>query len=82
MFRRLPLVRQNDGSDCGAAAVATLALFHRMPAALERIRDLAGTDRVGTNLWGLARAAEQLGFAARAVKGPYEAVAEVPLPAS
>ncbi|HEX5269128.1 MAG TPA: peptidase domain-containing ABC transporter, partial [Gemmataceae bacterium] len=43
--------------------------------------ELAGTDRVGTNLLGLVKAAEKLGFSARAVKGPYEALPEVPLPA-
>jgi ATP-binding cassette subfamily B protein len=81
MFRRYPLVRQNDGRDCGAAALATVALYHRLPAGLEQIRDLAGTDRVGTNLLGMAQAAEKLGFAAKAVKGPYEALANVSLPA-
>jgi ATP-binding cassette subfamily B protein len=81
MFRRFPLVRQNDGSDCGAAALATVALYHRLPAGLEQVRDLAGTDRIGTNLLGMAQAAEKLGFATKAVKGPYEALANVSLPA-
>src|SRR5687768_12748807 len=81
MFRRYPAVRQNDGSDCGAAALATVALYHRRRVGLEQMRDLAGTDRIGTNLLGLAQAAERLGFSAKAVKGPYEAIAKVPLPA-
>ena len=33
------------------------------------MRDLAGTDRIGTSLRGLLQAAEALGFAAKAVKG-------------
>jgi ATP-binding cassette subfamily B protein len=74
-------VRQNDQSDCGAAALATVALHYRMPVGVQRLRDLAGTDRVGTNLRGLVDAAEKLGFSAKAVKGPYEALPEVPLPA-
>jgi ATP-binding cassette subfamily B protein len=45
------------------------------------MRELAGTDRAGTNLLGLVRAAEKLGFSAKAVKGPYEALFQVPLPA-
>ena len=81
MFRRYAWVRQNDQSDCGAAALATLARHHRRPLSVERMRDLAGTDRVGTNLLGLVQAAEQLGFSAKAVKGPYEALPQVPLPA-
>ena len=81
MFRRYPHVRQNDGSDCGAAALATVALHYRMRVGLERIRDLAGTDRVGTTLWGVAQAAEKLGFSTKAVKGPFEALPQLPLPA-
>jgi ATP-binding cassette subfamily B protein len=80
MFRRYACVRQNDQSDCGAAALATLALHHRRPIGLQQMRELAGTDRVGTNLLGLVQAAEKLGFSARAVKGPYEALPSVPLP--
>jgi ATP-binding cassette subfamily B protein len=81
MFRRHACVRQRDLSDCGAAALATLALHHGRPIGLEAMRDLAGTDRIGTNLLGLVQAAERLGFAAKAVKGHFEALAQVPLPA-
>jgi ATP-binding cassette subfamily B protein len=81
VWRRYALVRQNDGSDCGAAALATIALHYRMPIPLQQLRELAGTDRVGTSLLGLARAAEKLGLSARGVKGPYEALSQLPLPA-
>jgi ATP-binding cassette subfamily B protein len=81
MWRRYACVRQHDQSDCGAAALATIALHHRKPVGLLQLRDLAGTDRVGANLLGLVAAAERLGFSARAVKGPFAALAEVPLPA-
>ncbi|HKB34841.1 MAG TPA: ABC transporter transmembrane domain-containing protein, partial [Gemmataceae bacterium] len=81
MFRRYAFVRQNDESDCGAAALATIALHHRRPISLQQMRDLAGTDRIGTNLLGLVQAAEKLGYSARAVKGPYDALPQVPLPA-
>src|SRR5215211_1796324 len=81
VLRRHAFVRQNDQSDCGAAALAMIALHHRIPVGLQRMRDLAGTDRSGTNLLGLVQAAETLGFSAKGVKGPYEALAQVPLPA-
>ena len=81
MFQRYACVRQADQSDCGAAALATIALHYRMPIGVQRLRDLAGTDRQGTNLRGLLDAAKQLGFSAKAVKGPYEALPDVPLPA-
>jgi ATP-binding cassette subfamily B protein len=81
VFRRYAFVRQNDQSDCGAAALAAVALHHRLAVALEQLRDLAGTDRVGANLLGLLHAAEKLGFAARAVHGAYENLPGIPLPA-
>lgn len=81
MWRRYVLVRQNDQSDCGAAALATVALHYRRPMGLEQMRDLAGTDRIGTNLLGMLEAAEKLGFSAKGVQGPYEALPKVPLPA-
>jgi ATP-binding cassette subfamily B protein len=81
MFRKYACVRQHDLVDCGAAALATVALHHRRPLGLEQMRDLTGTDRIGTNMLALLQAAERLGFSARGVKGPYEALAQVPLPA-
>ncbi len=81
MFRRYGCVRQADQSDCGAAALATVCRHYRRPLPLQQLRDLAGTDRIGTNLLGLVQAAEGLGFSARAVKGPYESLTGVPLPA-
>jgi ATP-binding cassette subfamily B protein len=81
MPRRFVCVRQADQSDCGPAALATVALHHGRHISREQLRDVAGTDRIGTNLLGMVKAAEQLGFSARAVKGPYEGLAGVPLPA-
>jgi ATP-binding cassette subfamily B protein len=74
-------VRQQDQSDCGAAALASVALHYKLPIPVQRMRDLCGTDRVGTNLLGLLQAAESLGFSAKGVKGPFEGLREVPLPA-
>jgi ATP-binding cassette subfamily B protein len=81
MFGRYACVRQHDTADCGAAALATVALHYRRPVGLEQMRDVTGTDRAGANMLGLLRAAERLGFSVRGVKGPYEALPRVPLPA-
>src|SRR5262245_9164185 len=78
---RFALVRQTDSSDCGAAALATVARHYRRPLGLEQLRDLTGTDRHGTTLRGLVAAAERLGFAARGVRGDYDALLGLPLPA-
>jgi HlyB family type I secretion system ABC transporter len=81
MFRKYVCVRQRDPVDCGAAALATVALHYRRPIGLEQLRELTGTDRAGTNLLGLLGAAEKLGFSAKGVRGTYEALALAPLPA-
>jgi ATP-binding cassette subfamily B protein len=81
MFRRYAFVRQNDESDCGAACLATVALQFGRPVSLEQMRRLTGTDRIGTNLLALRDAAEKMGFSARGVQGPYDALRGIPLPA-
>lgn len=74
-------VRQTEQSDCGAAALATVSLHHGRQVSLPKLRDLAGVDRIGASLAGLKRAAENLGFVATGVKGPWAALSTVPLPA-
>lgn len=42
---------------------------------------MAGTDKKGTNVLGLIKAAEKLGFTAKGVKGGGDALPKIPLPA-
>lgn len=46
-----------------------------------RIRQIAGTDQKGTNVLGLLKASEKLGFTAKGVKGSADALPKIPLPA-
>lgn len=48
---------------------------------MARIRQLAGTDRDGTNVLGIAEAAQRMGLLAKGVKGPLESLDKIPLPA-
>jgi ATP-binding cassette, subfamily C, bacteriocin exporter len=81
MWRRYTCVRQTDETDCGPAVLATLALHHGRAVSREQLRELTGTDRSGTSLLGLLRAAERLGFVAKAVKASYDGLCAAPLPA-
>lgn len=81
LFRRYACVKQNDQSDCGPACLAAVALHYKCRVRLEQMRDLAGTDKVGTNLLGMIRAAERLGFRSKAVKGSIDVLPQAPLPA-
>lgn len=74
-------IKQRDITDCGAACLASVAEYYKLKIPVAKIRQLAGTDKKGTNALGLIQAAEQLGFNAKGVKGPIEALINVPLPA-
>lgn len=55
---------------------------HGLKKSIAEIREIAGTDKMGTNALGMIKAAEKLGFAAKGVKGNREALlSEFPLPA-
>ncbi|MBS3776513.1 MAG: peptidase domain-containing ABC transporter [Bacteroidales bacterium] len=74
-------VKQHDITDCGAACLASIASHYRLKLPISRIRQMAGTDKKGTNVLGLLRAAEKLGFTAKGVKGKMESIPKIPLPA-
>lgn len=75
-------IKQHDFSDCGAACLATVSYQYGLKLPISKIREIAGTDKQGTNAKGMVFAAEQLGFTAKAVRGDNDALfSEFPLPA-
>jgi len=78
---RWACVKQHDQRDCGAAALATVVKQHGLDIGIARVREIAGTDRIGTSLAGLREGAERLGLLAKGVKGPVSALEKIPLPA-
>jgi len=80
-LKRSARVKQRDISDCGAACLASVAAYHHLQLPVARIRQYAGTDRKGTNVLGVIEAAQKLGFQAKGVKGPLEALNNIPKPA-
>ena len=75
-------IKQHDITDCGAACLATISKQYGLSTSITKIRQVAGTDKMGTNAYGMVKAAEQLGFTAKGVKGNQEAFfSEFPLPA-
>lgn len=74
-------VKQHDITDCGAACLATISKQHGFTTSITKIREIAGTDKQGTNAYGVIKAAEQLGFSAKGVRGNEKAFfSEFPLP--
>lgn len=75
-------IKQHDMTDCGAACLATISKQYGFKTPITKIREVAGTDRQGTNAYGVIKAATELGFSAKGVKGNQEAFfSDFPLPA-
>lgn len=73
-------VKQRDITDCGAACLASVASHYKLEMPVARIRQIAGTDTKGTNVLGMVKAAEHLGFSAKGVKGNQDSLSKIPLP--
>lgn len=81
-MKKYQYIKQYDITDCGAACLATVCKQYGLKTPITKIRDVVGTDKQGTNAYGMIKAAEQLGFSAKGVKGDKEAFfSEFPLPA-
>ncbi len=74
-------IKQHDITDCGAACLASIAAHYKFQTPISRIRQYAGTDKKGTNVFGLIKAAEKLGFEAKGVRGDFESLFKIPKPA-
>ncbi|NQX81748.1 MAG: peptidase domain-containing ABC transporter, partial [Flavobacteriaceae bacterium] len=74
-------IKQHDITDCGAACLASISAYYKLELPLARIRQYAGTDKKGTNMLGLVKAAEKLGFEAKGVKGDWDSLSKIPKPA-
>ena len=65
---RYTFVKQHDMTDCAAACLAMVCLHYKKETTITKLRDMMGTDLKGTNLLGLSKCADQLGFTSQAVR--------------
>jgi len=61
-------VKQHDDTDCAAACLAMVCLYYKKETTITKLRDRMGTDLKGTNLTGLSKCADELGFVSQAVR--------------
>src|SRR5258706_5720864 len=73
-------IKQRDITDCGEACLASITAFHNLKLPVSRIRQLASTDKKGTNVLGLLEAASKLGFDAKGVRGEFDSLFKIPKP--
>lgn len=74
-------VKQQDIKDCGAACLASIGNYYKVNVPIAKIRQLAHTDKRGTNVLGIIEGAEKMGFTAKGVKGDLDSLTKIPLPA-
>lgn len=79
-MRKGTVIKQRDITDCGAACLSSIASHYQLNIPVSRIRQIAGTDKKGTNALGMIEAAEKLGFSAKGVRGDISAIPEIPVP--
>lgn len=79
--KRITKVKQHDITDCGAACLASISGHYGLKTPISRIRQLASTDKKGTNIQGLLEAADKLGFEAKGVRGDFDSLSKIPKPA-
>ena len=65
---RYTFVKQYDATDCAAACLAMVCLYYRKETTISKLREKMGTDLKGTNLIGLSKCADELGFVSQAVR--------------
>ncbi len=73
-------VKQRDITDCGAACLSSIAAYYKLHIPVSRIRQIAGTDKKGTNILGMVEAAKKMGFMAKGVRGEWESLFKIPKP--
>ena len=73
-------IKQHDITDCGAACLASICAHYDKQVPISRIRQMAGTDKKGTNVLGMVEASEKLGFEAKGVRGDFDSLFKIPLP--
>ncbi len=65
---RYACVKQHDTTDCAAACIATISKHYGLKLPIMKIRKAATTDKQGTNLLGVKKAVEELGFEMKAYR--------------
>ena len=68
MFKKYYSILQNDEKDCGPACILTIAKQFGSDISIAKLREISGTDRNGTNIAGMLKGLEYLGFDGKAVR--------------
>jgi ATP-binding cassette subfamily B protein len=59
---KLKYIQQYDEKDCGPTCLAMIAQYYGKRVSIPKLREMAKTDKLGTNLYGLIKAGEKIGI--------------------
>lgn len=79
-IKKFPFYKQADAKDCGPTCLKIIAKYYGKILNIQRLRNLAETNRIGSNLKNIAKAAEKVGFRSLGVKINFKKLKEAPLP--
>jgi len=79
-YKRKVSVRQRDSTDCGPACLASVIAHYGIYVPLAKIRQVAGTDKLGTSMWGLIKVLKQFNFETKGLNGSSEHLDKLPIP--
>ena len=81
MRKIIKFIKQTDPKDCGPVCMAMISNYYGYSVSVTRLREYGGTDLQGTNIVGLMKIAEKLGFNAQGVRAEDpSALYEIPTP--
>lgn len=69
MKKRVPLIKQHEAKDCGAACLSMILAYHGKKIPFAKVSEAIKVDRHGANLFGLHDAATQFGLESRVLQG-------------
>lgn len=64
----MKFIRQYDEKDCGPTCLAMISQYYGKKVSIPKLRELAKTDKMGTNLYGLIQAGDTIGIKLTGVK--------------
>lgn len=69
MKKRVPLIKQHEAKDCGAACLSMILAYHGKKVPFARVSEAIKVDRQGANLFGLRDGAKQFGLESTVLQG-------------